>query len=116
MKWDCDNIIEQIIKNGERNVRDHIEMIYMQAISKPKSKDHFPKELNQKMIEDFLKRRGYVINHVSGRMIMVNKFTCVYIGKNYVEVWHDIKGSKSVFIKDSLLTGLPITLNYMERI
>jgi hypothetical protein len=48
---------------------------------------------------------------------MVKDFTCVFVNKNVIEVWHDkTKNNKSVFINESLLTGLPITLNYMERI
>ena len=33
-----------------------------------------------------------------------------------MEIWHDIKNSKAMFIKESLLTNLPIMLDYMEKV
>jgi hypothetical protein len=74
------------------------------------------KLINDKLIEDWLQKRGYNMNYILGKRVLVKSFTCVFIGKDYIEIWHDIKGSKAVFITNSYLTNLPITLNYMEKI
>jgi hypothetical protein len=119
MKWYCDNKLNQIVKEAERDANDCIEMRYIQAVSKPplKAKKETSKIINTKLVEDFLKRRGYTNNYVLGKPVMVKGFTCVYVQNTCVEVWHDkTNNDKSVFVDKSLLTGLPITLNYMERI
>tara|TARA_R110000823_G_C15544401_1_gene458526 strand:- start:14 stop:373 length:360 start_codon:yes stop_codon:yes gene_type:complete len=119
MIWNCDNKIDQMFKEAKRDVNDYIQMLYIQALSKvfSKTENDTYKIIDSKLIEDFLKKRGYTMNYVSGKMVMVKDFTCVYVQDDYVEVWHDkTNNDKSVFINESLLTGLPITLNYMERI
>ena len=119
MKWDCDYKIDQMVIDAKRNVNDYIEMLYIQSVSKlyPKTKSDTDKKLDSKLIEEFLKKRGYTMNYVLGKTVMVKGFTCVYVQNDYVEVWHDkTSNNKSIFVNESLLTGLPITLNYMERI
>lgn len=107
--------IETLHLKALNNFNEYVEMLYIQA--KSKISNESIKELNNDLIEDYLKKRGYTMNYILGKRIMFKNFTCVYIDKNFVEVWHDkTKNNKSVFINESLLTGLPITLNYMERI
>lgn len=107
--------IETLYQKALYNVRENIEMLFIQA--KSKTSASLTKELDEKLIEDYLKKRGYTMNYVLGKRVMVKDFTCVFLNKNTVEVWHDkSKHNKPVFIKDSLLTGLPITLDYMERV
>jgi hypothetical protein len=110
-----DTYIETLHQKAIRHVKDHVEMLYIQASSKqPKDTE---KQIDDKLIEDYLKKRGYTMNYVLGKRVMVKDFTCVYVQKTYVEIWHDkIHNNKSVFITENLLTGLPITLTYMERI
>lgn len=110
-----DSYIESLYQKAMFNFKEHLEMLYIQT--KSKVSGELPKEINEKQLEDYLKKRGYTMNYVLGKRVMVKDFTCVYIEKNIVEVWHDkAKNNKSVFVNESLLTGLPITLNYMERI
>ncbi|WP_372938724.1 hypothetical protein [Seonamhaeicola sp.] len=119
MKWDCDYRIDQMVVDAKRHLEDHIEMLYIQAVSKltPEIKIDTPKKIDSSLIEDYLKKRGYTMNYVLGKTVMVKGFTCVYVQDDYVEVWHDkTNNNKSVFVNESLLTGLPITLSYMERI
>lgn len=110
-----DSYIEALYFNAINNVRDYIEMICIQAKSKV-SKESV-KEIDEKLVEDYLKKRGYTMNYILGKRVMVKDFTCVFVDKNVVEVWHDkANNNKSVFVNENLLTGLPITLNYMEKI
>ena len=110
-----DAYIQMLYQNALNNVNQHIEMLYIQAKSKI-SKESV-KLIDEKLIEDWLKKRGYTMNYVLGKRVMVKDFTCVFVENNAVEVWHDkVKNNKSVFVNESLLTGLPKTLNYMERI
>jgi hypothetical protein len=107
--------IECLYQSALHNFSEHVEMLYIQAMSKiPKETE---KKLDDKLIEDYLKKRGYTMNYVLGKRVMVKDFTCVFTHKDFIEIWHDkTRNNKSVFIKESLLTGLPITLTYMERI
>jgi hypothetical protein len=121
-----DTYIKVLVQKAKYNVMEYIdrlcyqemernEMIYIQEMSKV-SKESV-KEIDEKLIEDYLKKRGYTMNYILGKKVMVKDFTCVFVDKNVVEVWHDkSQNNKSVFVNESLLTGLPITLNYMERI
>ena len=111
--------IDDLCQKTLSNINDFIEMLYIQGKSKanligiPDTK----KIIDDKLIEDYLKKRGYTMNYVLGKRVMIKDFTCVFVGENYAEVWHDKTNSKaSVYVSESLLTGLPITLNYMERI
>ena len=110
-----DTYIETLYQKALYNVKQYVEMLYVQAKS-IQEKDT-EKHIDEKVIEDYLKKRGYTMNYVLGKRVMVKDFTCVLIEKTYVEIWHDkIHNNKSVYVTESLLTGLPITLTYMERI
>lgn len=107
------NDIDTLFKEARNNIQQHIELLVIQA----NSFDGINKKCNESLIEFYLKRRGYTLNNILKRPVWVKDFTCVYIDDNFIEVWHDrTKNNKSVFITDSLLTGIPITLNYMEKI
>lgn len=113
MSLDC--YLETLYQTAFNNVMERIEMRFIQLNSKVINDS--PKEISEKHIDDYLKKRGYTMNYVLGKRVMVKDFTCVFVYKNIIEIWHDkIKNNKSVFVNESLLTGLPITLNYMERI
>jgi len=117
MKWDCQNELDLLIYKLNNKLSEHLDILYINAISKNiLTKEDSDKKIRKENIEKLLKQRGYSMNYLLGRTVMVKAFTCVYIGDEYVEVWHDVKNSKSGFIHDSLLTGLSITLDYMERI
>ena len=110
-----DTHIEMLYYKALHNFKEHVEMLYIQA--KSKTSKESVKEIDEKLIEDYLKKRGYTMNYILGKRVMIKDFTCVFVDKNSVEVWHDkSNNNKSVFVNESLLTGLPITLNYMERI
>lgn len=110
--------VDSFIKDAEGNIKEYIDMLYIQAISKlsPERKKETSKKLDNKLLEDYFKKRGYISNLILGRPVMVKGFVCAFIGNDYVEVWHDKASNQSVFVNNSLITGLPITLNYMERI
>lgn len=110
MTTEINYYIEQLYQKAV----DRIEMNYIHAISKKDTNSDV--ELNEILIENYLKKRGYVSNNISKVKIYTKGFVCCSIHKDSVEVWHDITGSKHNFINGSLLTGLPITLGYMERI
>lgn len=79
------------------------------------------KEIDKNITEDaldlYLKKRGYTMNYVLGKRVMMKDFTCIYHFGDTLEIWHDKCNSrKSIFINESVLTSLPIVLNYMERI
>lgn len=109
-----DNYIESLFERAKHDIDNYIEMLCIGALSEKRNNS---KELSIPLIENWLKRRGYVLNNILKRPVWVKDFTCVYVDSNYIEVWHDrIKNNKSVFIDTSFLTGLPITLKYMEKI
>jgi hypothetical protein len=110
-----DSYIDALHQKALSNVREYVEMLYIQAHSRP-SRIKDDKGINIQILENYLKKRGYVINNVIGKRVMVKEFTCVHVSDEHVEVWHDAPNTKLFFIKESLLTGLPIALNYMERI
>jgi hypothetical protein len=107
--------LNQMFSEANQRINDFIDMLYIQGISKGEESN---KTIDENVIDGYLKRRGYAMNYVLGQKLATKEFTVVYNGGNYIEIWHDLPGKqgKSVFVKDSLLTGLPITLNYMERI
>lgn len=112
---DLNTYIECLYQKALYDVKEHVQMLYIQA--KSKCKTECLKEIDEKLIEDYLKKRGYTMNYILNKRVLVKDFTCVFIDKNVVEIWHDkTKNNKSIFINESLLTGLPITLNYMEKI
>lgn len=107
--------INYLHKKALTNFNEHLEMLYIQALSKLSIDSD--KKVTEDLIENYLKKRGYTMNYVLNKRVMVKDFTCVYFENDTVEVWHDkANNNKSVFIKESLLTGLPLTLNYFERI
>jgi len=107
--------INMLYQNALYDFNQHVEMLYIQA--KSHISEESVKEINEKLIETYLKKQGYTMNYLLGKSIMVKGFTCVFVNKNTVEVWHDTPTkNKSVFVNESLLTGLPITLKYMEKI
>lgn len=111
--------IEEIVKETKQRIYDYIDMLHIQAVSEITStrKKESKKIIDSKLMESFLVKRGYTINYVLGSPVMVKDFTCVSVKGDYIEIWHDkTNNNKSVFVNESLLTGLPITLNYMERI
>lgn len=119
MNWDCQDKIDQIVNETKKNVNNYIEMLYIQSVSKifNRIESETDKALDSKLIEDYLKKRGYTMNYLLGIPVMVKSFTCVHVQDKYVELWHDkIDNRKSIFVNKSILTGLPITLDYMERI
>ena len=115
--------IETLFKEAQRKIDDHIEMLYISALSKVRkvNKD-IDKSLTNTLIEKYLKRRGYVENVILGSVIFTKGFVCIKIHTqnnelNFVEIWSDVPNKgKSHYIHQSLLTGLPILLNYFERI
>lgn len=114
---DYHNKIKDIVSDASNRMEEHIQMLYIQSLSISNPKTESSKDFSDDAIELYLKKRGYGMNYVKGDRVMVKDFTCVKVQDDYVEVWHDIGcNNGSVFINNSLLTGLPITLNYMERI
>jgi len=113
-----DDYIDYLYKQAIKNVNEYIEMRYIQINSKFLVNDNdLNKEINDKLIEDYLKKRGYTMNYILQKRVMVKDFTCVFVKDNYIEIWHDkINNNKSVFITENYLTNLPITLSYMENI
>jgi len=110
--------LELEILKAKSYIKEYVNILYIQALSKNdlKAKDT-SKEINEKLMDDYLIKRGYVINYLLGKRIFIKGFVCVMYNKTYIEIWHDTHSkNKSVFINNSLLTGLPITLNYMEKL
>ena len=90
-KWDCDDKIDKVIKSAKQSFNDNLEMLYIQALSNFLSKaDDSKKSITEKMIEYFLKKRGYSLNYILKKPVMVKAFTCVYVAEKYIEIWHDI--------------------------
>lgn len=111
------NKVKQLTVDFNHRMDNYIQMLYIQALSKPYPIDSIDKNINEDLIDDYLKKRGYTMNYVLGKKVMVKDFTVVYNKGNSIEVWHDkSNNNKSVFVNESLLTGLPVTLDYMERI
>lgn len=126
-----DSYVDALFEQAQYNIKQHIEMLCLQAeckLSLPSDKKGgIDKNLFSNLIEKYLKKRGYVLNTILGKPVWTKEFCCVYIEDNYVEAWHDLSGwkphslytkrkGKSVFITEALLTGLPITLDYFEKI
>jgi hypothetical protein len=110
--------IDKDIKKAKARINERIEMLYIQAKSKLISDSlELDKKLDVKLLETYLKKRGYSLNYILNKPVMVKGFTCVCVNDDNIEVWHDkTNNDKPIYINESLLTGLPITLNYMERI
>lgn len=121
--------LESLYLKAKYDLFDYIEMLYIQEKSKKKTiinEYYFNGEIeisseqitiiNEKLIYDFLQKRGYVENFVLGKKIMTKGFVCVFVSREFIQVFHDIENCKPMIIKESFLTSLPITLNYMEKI
>ena len=107
--------IESLYHNAINSFHDKLEMHYIHAVSHINKQSN--KDLSKELIESWLKKRGYALNYIMKKPVMTKGFVVVSLQDGFIEVWHDIpKRQSSVFIKESVLTGLPITLNYMERI
>lgn len=116
---------DNLYKQALNNFHEKLEMHYIHAVSKlsldketlkHKRKILYTNKLDTELIEKYLKVKGYVLNVVLGEPVFTKGFVCVQIHKNNIEVWIDkIKSPKSVFVNESYLTGLPLTLNYMEK-
>lgn len=105
-----------ILENqAKERVNNFIEMLYIQAKSEVKRGTSID-VLNEDLIEKFLHKRGYVRNIVLGKPIYIKDFTCVEFDNNVVKVWHDGISKVKHIIDKSILTSLPIALNYFERI
>ena len=108
-------MVEELYKKAINNFNEYVDMIYIQALSY--SEEKTDKKITVELLEIYLKKRGYTMNYILNKRVMIKDFTCVFFSDGLIEVWTDKSNSKnSVFIKDSLITGLPITLNYFERI
>lgn len=115
IKWDCDQQIKDSIAKVKQELNEYIQTLHICALSK--SLQETDKKITKDLIDNFLKKRGYTLNYMLGKVVMTKGFTCVCVRDDSVEIWHDkTNNNKSIFINHSLLTGLPIVLNYMERI
>lgn len=117
------NIYDLQYKQAKQRINEYIDMLYIQTVSRLNiskeaiAKNTIDKTLTTSLIEEYLKKQGYVLNLILKKPVWIKGFTCVSINEDFVEVWHDIPNNKgSVVIHTSLLTGLPITLKYMEKI
>lgn len=119
MKWDCDDYIQRLVVETKNHIKEHIDTLYIITVGKANINllKETDKTINNYLLNEFLKKRGYTMNYLLGKQVMTKDFTVVYNAGNCVEVWHDVKkNNTSIFIADSLLTSLPVALNYMERI
>ena len=119
MSLSFDSYIDSLFIDAKRRIDEFIEINIINAKTRLLNigVKEISKGTNQNLIEKYLKRRGYVENYVLGRLVFTKGFTVVCVHDDFIEVWHDkTNNNKSVFIHESELTGLPITLNYMERI
>jgi len=104
------------IEEARQNVYEFIDVLHFNALSDIQNKNLFNKELTNELIEKFLSKRGYIKNVLLDKTIYTKGFVCVAIHEDNVHVWHDVTNSKIMKVNSSLLTGLPITLNYFERL
>ena len=110
-----DNYIDSLFERAKYDIDNYIEMLYISARIDVENKCELRKDLTELLIENYLKKRGYVLNNILNRPVWVNGFVCVHFNGKRIEIWHDVKNSKSSFVDKSMLTGLPIALNYFER-
>jgi hypothetical protein len=105
-----------IFKEARKRIYQHIELLHLTALSSISKYDSDKSLLHEEII-DYLKRRGYVSAFTKGREpIYIKGFVVVKVHDSYLEFWHDTHDkNKSLFLNDSLLTGLQLTLDYMER-
>ena len=65
---------------------------------------------------EMLKKRGYVNSFYKGLNVWMKGFVCIVADDNMFTIWHDTENTNKQVINKSILTHLPIVLNYMERI
>lgn len=121
IKFKCESDIELRLIESKKKISDYIDMLCLDAYSRldnPKENVFAKRTLTKEAIEEYLmKKRRYVQNIVSGKIIYTHGFVCVSLDGNCISVWHDTRLNPNVVVlKDGFLTGLPITLNYMESI
>tara|TARA_R110000772_G_scaffold104802_2_gene206302 strand:+ start:202 stop:555 length:354 start_codon:yes stop_codon:yes gene_type:complete len=117
MNWNCQKELDKLVSDFNASLTDHLDMKYIQALSKLSNQSESDKKLTTEILKTYFKRSGFVENYLLGRTIYVSGFVCAEIKENCVELWHDTKNKiGSVFINNSLLTGLPISINYMNRL
>lgn len=112
-----DKYIEYESKRILDKVNDFVDGAILAATHTKSSR--YLRKIDYSHIHDYLKKRGYSYNNVDRKLIMVNGFVCVDVDEANlrVTVWHDTgKYNKPVVMESSQWTGLPIVLNYMERI
>jgi hypothetical protein len=109
---------ETLYQKAMNDFNEYVEMLYIQAKSKSSIKVvESIKTPDDNLIEIYLKKRGYTMNYILNKRVMIKDFTCVSVQPDYIEIWHDkTNNNKSIFITENYLTNIPITLNYMERI
>lgn len=113
---DFNKYVDNLAESAKKNMSDYIDMLYLSGVSRFGIKKS-EVIINKSVLNDYLFKRGYSLNKVSNIDVMVKGFTCVLCNDNYIEVWHDkTNNEKHLFIKESVLTSLPIALSYMERI
>ena len=111
-------------QEAKQRVYDYIDIMSIQA----KHGIYSPNGINRKLLvqevtEYLIKKRMYVQNVVKKDVVYTKGFVCVSIKEGgqdglLMSVWHDTGKQRvtPVNINSSVLTGLPIVLNYMERI
>jgi len=109
------------LKELKSNLFDFIDLLAEQKkweLSTKITNETMLPVFNKSVGENFLKKRGYFLSGfvLNGKPIWMKDFVCVQIEDNLIRVWHDLPKAKPSFIHQSFITGLPIALNYFERI
>ena len=116
MEITLDKYIDTLYKQALTNFRDKLEMHYISA--KCFGGKTINKELADESIEKYSKKRGYILNSILGKPVWTKGFVAVHVKDCKIEIWHDIPRTKTkpMYINESVLSGLPLFLNYMESI
>ena len=64
--------IEDLYQKTLKNFNEYVELLYISVLSRAKETD---KQITEEMIEIYLKKRGYTMNYVSGKRIMIKDGT-----------------------------------------
>ena len=104
--------LDQIIKD----LHNYIDLQTISEIFKLNYGNRTFESPNQNELKDYLKNKGYMQDRILSKHCFSKGFVCVLVTDSFIEIWHDLPNSKSLFITMSQLTGLPIALEYMERI
>lgn len=84
--WDCDKALELLLKDFHSKMNDYIDMLYIQAMNglfKEKSNVSLTKD----HINDYLKKRGYIPNILSKKVIYTKGFVCAVLRVNNFFTW-----------------------------